>query len=96
MKGLSGESIPDLLNPPPPSFLRPPQANYAYTPFAPCVTTSLGTTLDAGFVMAPPPSPTPAQPHPFVTHDVNEDDWTRFLGDLQKTGKLSQIGRAHV
>ncbi|KIP06957.1 hypothetical protein PHLGIDRAFT_434674 [Phlebiopsis gigantea 11061_1 CR5-6] len=30
---------------------------------------------------------------PFATHDVNEEDWTRFLGDLQKIGALSPMNR---
>ena len=49
----------------------------------------MGTTLEKGFMVIPPPTET--QPHPFVTHDVTEDDWKRLLGDLQKTGKLSPM-----
>jgi len=52
---------------------------------------SLGTTLDKGFSTVPPG--TAVQPHPFVTHDVCEEDWTRFVGDLQKVGKLSPMNK---
>jgi len=36
-----------------------------------------------GFPILPPPSR--LHPHPFTSHDVNEADWSRFLGDLRRT-----------
>ncbi|EKM56388.1 uncharacterized protein PHACADRAFT_253472 [Phanerochaete carnosa HHB-10118-sp] len=51
----------------------------------------LGTTLDKGFSAIPPDAG--VRPHPFATHDVCEEDWTRFVGDLRKAGKLSPMNR---
>ena len=44
------------------------------------------------------PPPCPAAPgvgmvHPFVSHDILEEDWVRFLGDLGQVGKLSTMNR---
>jgi hypothetical protein len=91
LKSLTGGSHPDPLNPPPPSFSRAPARNLPYSPFTPCVAKTIGNTLETGFVVLPPP--TQMQPHPFATHDVNEEDWTRFLGDLQHMGKLSPMNK---
>jgi len=44
-------------------------------------------TLDKGFPYASPPSS--SNPHPFVSHDVNEQDWTSFLGELQSAAALT-------
>lgn len=52
---------------------------------------STGYTLDSGFPLAPPSAST--QPHPFVPHDVSEDDWLWFLADDQKVGKLSPMNK---
>ncbi|KIP06516.1 hypothetical protein PHLGIDRAFT_118905 [Phlebiopsis gigantea 11061_1 CR5-6] len=90
---LHQEREPCLLNPPPPAFARSPQAQLPYTPFAPCVAVSLTAGLDGGFPLMPPPGAVPGAPHPFATHDVNEEDWTRFLGDLKKIGTLSPTNR---
>lgn len=92
MSRLTGSQPSDLLNPPPPSFSRPPQQNFPYTPFHTVVHISLGATLDKGFPMMPPPAAA-GQPHPFMTHDVNEEDWTRLLGDLKKAGTLSPMNK---
>lgn len=80
-----------LLNPPPPSFMRAPAGQFPYSPFPPCTAISLGTGLDSGFPMLPPPAQ--VQPHPFMTHDVNEEDWVRFLGDVQRAGILSPMNK---
>ena len=79
-------TTPDLLDPPPPSFGRPPPTQ-PYPPFAPCALESKGSSLRKGFPLAPPASGT--QPHPFATHDVAEADWARFVGDVQRAAKLS-------
>ncbi|GJE93681.1 DUF4646 domain-containing protein [Phanerochaete sordida] len=91
MRGLTGQVPSDLLNPPPPSFSRPPRRELPYTPFAPLTVVGIGTSLDKGFPAIPPPAA--MQPHPFATHDVCEDDWVRFVGDIQKAGKLSPMNR---
>lgn len=56
-----------------PSY-RPPAQNLFYTAFPPTYLISNGENLDSGFPLGPPPSP--VQPHPFISHDVNEADWT--------------------
>lgn len=91
LKGLSGSEPSDLLNPPPPSFSRAPRRELPYTPFPPLTVLSLGSSLDKGFPALPPP--TTVQPHPFAMHDVCEEDWVRFVGDIQKAGKLSPMNR---
>lgn len=78
-----------LLNPPPPSFSRAPSSQVSYSQFSPCALLSLEEGLDKGFPIMPPPSP--AQPHPFETHDVKEEDWARFLNDLKSVSGLSSM-----
>lgn len=92
MSRLTGSQPSDLLNPPPPSFSRPPQQTFPYTPFRTVVHISFGATLDKGFPTMPPPAAA-GQPHPFMTHDVTEEDWTRFLSDLKKAGTLSPMNK---
>jgi len=72
---------------PAPSFSRQPSPNVPYTSFPLMYLTANGKHLDKGFPLVPPP--TPVAPHPFVTHDVNEDDWHRFLNDVKKAGRLT-------
>ena len=43
--------------------------------------------------MLPPPATGTGTVHPFVSHDVLEEDWVRFLGDLGQLGKLSGANR---
>lgn len=50
-------------------------------------TFGLGREIGDGFTQLPPPSA--VQPHPFATHDVQEADWLRFLGDVKKAGELT-------
>jgi hypothetical protein len=59
----------------PPS--RPPPLQYPYTPFPPTYLISNDRHLDRGFPPLPPPSE--LQPHPFVSHDINEGDWLRYV-----------------
>lgn len=89
LRGLSSSSTSDILNPPPPSFSRVPQPQFAYPPFPPCTSISLGKDLADGFPSIPPSSTT--QPHPFMTHDVNEEDWLRLLGDIKKVGSSTPL-----
>lgn len=61
-------------DPPPASFLRQPPNTMTYDSFQPMFLIANGKFLDKGFPPIAPPSP--AQPHPFASHDVNEGDWT--------------------
>lgn len=81
-----GQSTEALLNPPPPSFLRPPP-HVAFPPFEPIALIGPSERLDKGFVVELPVSR--ESPHPFAMHDVREEDWTRFLGDLKKAAALT-------
>ena len=85
-----GKDPKKLLNPPPPSFARAP-APAPYGMFPAMVLIGKGSTLDRGFPYLSPDSP--LVPHPFVTHDVNEQDWRRFLHDLRVAGSLSPMNR---
>lgn len=81
----------DPLDPPPPSFLRAPPQHLPYGPFPPCTIVGRGKNLNKGFPVLLPTSQT--EPHPFTTHDVRIDDWTRFLGDVKKAERLSPMNR---
>lgn len=56
----------------PPSFTRLPAPNLPYGLFPPTYLIDFGYFT---FPVAPPSSH--AQPHPFITHDVTEEDWSR-------------------
>lgn len=86
-----GQSVSELVDPPPPSFLRPPRPDLPYEHFEPASLVSLNKDLDKGFPQLPPPSR--AVPHPFATHDVAENDWQRFLHDVKLAGSLSPANR---
>ena len=75
----------DPLNPAPPAFTRPTPKNYAYLPFGPMTMLGICSNLADGFPAIPPPinpedekqvGKANAQ-HPFVSHDVTEDDWLK-------------------
>ncbi|KAL4062904.1 hypothetical protein V8B97DRAFT_1640230 [Scleroderma yunnanense] len=72
---------------PPPSWQRPPAPHVAYNQFPPMCLISNGKDLAKGFPELPPPCQ--LAPHPFSTHDVNEEDWKRFLADVKKGGSLT-------
>ncbi|KAH9887324.1 hypothetical protein C8Q73DRAFT_713572 [Cubamyces lactineus] len=86
-----GKSPTKLLDPPPPSFTRIAPPDLPYSAFPAMELVSKGTTLDKGFPYTAPPCA--MVPHPFVTHDVNENDWRRFLHDLRIVGSLSPMNR---
>ena len=74
----------------PPSFYRPAAQNLFYNTFPPTYLIANGKNLENGFPVIPPPSP--VQPHPFISHDVNEADWTRqVLLNVLCTPSLIQI-----
>ncbi|KAI0761086.1 hypothetical protein BD413DRAFT_721648 [Trametes elegans] len=92
----SGHSPPStplaqtLLNSPPPSFERRPPADLPYGPFPPTTLLAHSADLTRGFPHTPPTCPCPP-PHPFLTHDVNEADWARFLDDVTAAGGLKPV-----
>ena len=74
----------DPLNPPPSAFTRPTPKNYAYLPFQPMTMLGTSSNLTEGFPMIPPPiiledetQGKANSQHPFVSHDVTEEDWLR-------------------
>ncbi|CCL98040.1 uncharacterized protein FIBRA_00034 [Fibroporia radiculosa] len=82
-----GESISLLLDPPPPSFNRSPAPDASYPPFEATALMGISNDLTTCFPLIAPPSTT--IPHPFFTHDVNEQDWVRFLNDIRAAGLLA-------
>lgn len=92
------DSSRDVLSTPPPSFSRAPQPQFPYSPFPPLVVLSLDKSLAHGFPTIPPASH--VQPHPFMAHDVNEDDWTQFLRNIHQVGTttspMSNVGRSGI
>ncbi|KAH9930489.1 uncharacterized protein BXZ73DRAFT_47564 [Epithele typhae] len=94
-----GKAPKKLLDPPPESFARSPPLGPSYGPFPLLLLVGKGTTLDRGFNYAPPELPglgtvgAVPVPHPFVDHDVNEQDWRRFVHDVRLAGSLSPMNR---
>ncbi|PIL25562.1 hypothetical protein GSI_12370 [Ganoderma sinense ZZ0214-1] len=96
-----GKSPQALLDPPPASFLRPPAPGLPYAAFPAMLLLSKGATLDRGFPYAAPASlggeargaEVGGHAHPFAGHDVNEQDWRRFLHDVRVAGSLSPMNR---
>ena len=86
-----GASPADILSAPPPGFNRAPPTSVSYAPFPPCSLLSLSKELASGFPPLAPPAA--VSPHPFAAHDVKEEDWTRFLGDVKRAGALSPMNR---
>jgi len=80
------------LNPPPAAFQRPPPGHYTYIQFAPMSVYTNTERLQDGFQLIPPPARAGDQ-HPFASHDVTEEDWHKFLKDLEKTAHLSPTQR---
>ncbi|EIW77441.1 hypothetical protein CONPUDRAFT_84519 [Coniophora puteana RWD-64-598 SS2] len=84
-QGSSRGSIASSSQGPPPSWNRLPARDDAvtYAPFPPLALLSQSSHLSKGFPEAPPPAG--YAPHPFATHDVQGEDWARFLADIKKT-----------
>ncbi|KAF8189361.1 hypothetical protein BJ912DRAFT_967327 [Pholiota molesta] len=78
------------------SFSRVPPEDLAYGPFPPIFLVAISKTLAKGFPPAPPPSST--RPHPFTSHNVLEEDWLRFLGEIHDSANLTQkdVDRSHL
>jgi len=75
----------------PPAFSRvAAMTTEKLTPFNPMVIAvgGSGRALDKGFPLEPPQSLDPL--HPFRQRDIREEDWTRFMQDLQECTALSK------
>jgi len=66
---------------------RQPPQHLRYDQFPPLCLISNQTDLSKGFPEVAPPCQLCV--HPFVTHDISEEDWKRFLADIKKAGSLS-------
>lgn len=88
----SSDELAALLNPPPPSFERPRAGNVPYSPFEPTSLLGISTDLTRSFPLIAPPYANAAE-HPFATHDVTEQDWSRFLRDVEAASELSKWER---
>ena len=74
------------------SFTRPPANDLPYGSFPPATLHAYSDDLEAdGFPKDPPTCACAPAPHPFVTHDVNEEDWASFLDDVRSAGGLSPV-----
>ena len=49
------------------------------------------SAMNSGKIIAPPYAN--AAEHPFATHDVTEQDWSRFLRDVEAASELSKWER---
>ncbi|EIW74425.1 hypothetical protein CONPUDRAFT_85897, partial [Coniophora puteana RWD-64-598 SS2] len=65
------------------SWLRSPPSGLSYARFYRMVHHSKGEHLSGGFLKQPPNCS--SRVHPFLTHNVDEEDWIRFLGDVERT-----------
>ncbi|KAH9846767.1 hypothetical protein C2E23DRAFT_703398, partial [Lenzites betulinus] len=72
------------------SFDRPPPKS-SLEPFPPATHYANSDDLTQGFPLTPPTCPCAPALHPFMTHDVTESDWTRFLEDVQRAGGLRAV-----
>ncbi|GBE89169.1 predicted protein [Sparassis crispa] len=92
LRGFSpSASVSQLFSPPPQSFYRTPPAYLPYTPFETTALFGYSSKLEKGFPHVPPFSS--CDPHLFVTHDVNQEDWTHFLDDVKAVAKSSPVNR---
>lgn len=73
-------------------FKRPAPGHYAYVQFRPLSVLAVSEKLQDGFALLPPVT-TPGEAHPFISHDITEEDWQKFLKDFQKTAHLSASDR---
>lgn len=73
-------------------FKRPAPGHYAYAVFRPVSVLAVSEKLQDGFALMPPVA-APGEAHPFISHDVTEEDWHKFLKDFQKTAHLSASDR---
>ena len=62
------------LDPPPKMFKRPPPGHYSYIKFQPMSVLAVSEKLQDGFALIPPVT-APGDQHPFISHDITEEDW---------------------
>lgn len=62
------------LDPPPKMFKRPAPGHYSYAGFQPLSVLAVSDKLQDGFALMPPVS-SPGEAHPFISHDITEEDW---------------------
>ncbi|KAI0826273.1 hypothetical protein BC629DRAFT_66135 [Irpex lacteus] len=87
-----GNTASDIFESPPPGFSRPPPHNdLMYAPFPVFSHISAESSLEKGFPSLIPPSS--CQPHPFIVHDVRQEDWERLLNDIKVVSKLSGMDK---
>ncbi len=78
----------DIFESPPPRFSRqPPHNDVMYAPFPVFSHISADSSLEKGFPSLIPPSS--CQPHPFIVHDVRQEDWD----DIKVVSKLSGMDK---
>ena len=65
------------LDPPPKMFKRPAPGHYSYVKFRPVSVLAVSDKLQDGFALIPPVT-APGEQHPFVSHDITEDDWHKW------------------
>ncbi|OCH95403.1 hypothetical protein OBBRIDRAFT_883961 [Obba rivulosa] len=85
----SDDVLARILSHPPPCFSRRPPPESPYGPFSPSALLGVGSRLEKGFPNVPPPSV--AIPHPFVTHDVSQEDWVLFLHHVKTIAKYAPV-----
>jgi len=81
----SASTAQNPLDPAPAAFTRPTPKNYGYLPFRPMTMLGISNNLANGFPTIPPPINSEDETgtgkansqHPFVSHDVTEDDWLK-------------------
>lgn len=73
------------------AFDHRPSRDVPYGAFPPATHYAHADDLTRGFPLSPPTCACAPAPHPFVTHDVNEQDWARFLEDVKGAGGLKPM-----
>jgi len=93
-EGFNGK---DPLDPLPEQFKRS-VGHIDASPFPPLTLVSKKNTLGEGFPHLAPAAAVPLLSHPFISHDIQEDDWQRFLENIMTVAKLTgrERVRAHL
>jgi len=71
-------------------FSRMPPQISSYDIFSPMTLMGASHSLNDGWIVMPPHAP-PGIQHPFLTHDVTEEDWTRFVLDMNRVARLDTL-----
>ncbi|KAG9218091.1 hypothetical protein CCMSSC00406_0010250 [Pleurotus cornucopiae] len=78
---------PTALDASPPAFSRLPSQEAGYPSFPAIYLMSNGKHITKGFPLVPPPSS--SEYHPFMTHDVTQEDWQSFVNDVNQAAELT-------